>query len=65
MSLHSQALVLDSHAPHLARAWAASVLCVVVSPDGVRRENIVEPVQLCTSELVTLWAIFRDKMSLS
>ena len=53
MSLHSQVLVLDRHAPHLGRAWAASVLGVVVPPDGVRRENIVEDIQMCTSELVT------------
>ena len=53
MASNSQVLVLDKGAPRRARAWTASVLCVVVPPDGVRRENIVEDVMLCISELVT------------
>lgn len=53
MASNSQALVLGRRAPRRARTWVASVLRVVVPPDGVRRQNIVEHVQLCISELVT------------
>lgn len=52
-SLHSHVLVVGKGAPSLARVWAATVLRVVVPPDGIRRENIVEDVMLCMSELVT------------